>query len=337
MLKNAFIDWLTITQNHESSTSQRLPIVNTGVLVEYNAQGLPVFERYRPRQVLGSFDSSIRVSCNGNRVSLSGNIGRFSREDNLFGFGFTETIERANLLLATFDLPPFTGSEQISINEKRQGAIVSRLDFTVNYGTGSEHQARSAIRAISNITVSRVKKGNAGDESYWFANTRWMFKAYIKHLEMLKHGIAKDNQAYLFALENGILRLELELKKRLLSELNMNKLENITDEKLIDLFEQQTEFCRRYQRTNIEDVIEHLPTKSRIYAEAWFKGVDLKQTLSNGTLYRHAKILRDYNIDILAERNIDNFPVQVRFVDLQPIAVPDWYQHTADELIKKVA
>jgi hypothetical protein len=239
--------------------------------------------------------------------------------------------------LQSIGLPPFTPTIKISEYETRLGAVVSRLDFTINYATGSEHKARSAIRGLSNIAVSRVKRGTAGDESYWFANTRWMFKAYIKHLEMLKHSKNKHDAAFLFAKENGIVRIELELKKRLLSELNMNRIEHITDEKLLEIYESQTEFARRYQRTDIEDMSEHIPHKSRIFLEAWLKGSDLKQLLTNGTFYRQAKILREYGFDITAQRNIEDFPIQVRFIDLQPCEVPGWYQDTPDELIKKVA
>ena len=106
MLKNGFIDWLTISQFHQ--VSQPLPLVHQGVRVDYNEEGLPIFERASPKRYMGSFDTSVRISCNGYRVYLSGNVGRFSRPDNLFGFGINQTIERANYLLAMFDLPPFT-------------------------------------------------------------------------------------------------------------------------------------------------------------------------------------------------------------------------------------
>jgi hypothetical protein len=335
MLKNGFIDWLTISQFHQ--VEKPLPLVHQGVRVDYNAEGLPVFERASPKRMSGSFETSVRVSCNGYRVFLSGNVGRFSRKDNLFGFGIRQTIERANSILSLFELPPFTPHDRYPFREKRGGAVISRLDFTVNYSAGSEYKARQAVNWLSGLSVARVKKGRAGDESYWFANTRWMFKAYIKHLEMLKHGIAKEDPSYIYAAEQGILRLEIELKKRLLSDMNMNYLADITDDKLQHLFDEQTSFARKYHTDNYAEAFEHIPLKSRIYAESWLKGINLKNTVSNGTLYRHAKILREYGIDILADRNIEQFPVQVRIVDLIPCAVPDWYQNQPDDLIKKVA
>ena len=335
MLKNAFIDWLTITQHHQAS--EPLPIVQNGIRVDYNAEGIPIFERASPRQCIGSFDTSVRVSCDGFRVSLSGNVGRFARQDNLYGFGISQTIKRANAILALFYLPPFTVSQTLPNGETRLGASVSRLDFTVNYATGSEFKARQAINSFATLSVSRVKKGRAGDESYWFANTRYMFKAYIKHLEMLKHGASKDCPVYQYALNNGILRLELELKRRLLGELNMRRLEDITDEKLEAIFEKQTEFARKFTTDDFADALEHIPTKSRIYAESWHKGIDLKNTCSRATLFRHAKVLREYGIDILADRNIEHLTPQIRFVDLIPLPVPNWYHDTPDELIKKAA
>lgn len=335
MLKNGFIDWLTISQFHQ--VSKPLPLVHQGVRVDYDSEGLPIFERAKPRAYSGSFETSIRVSCNGYRVALSGNVGRFSRQDNIFGFGIRETIERANLILALFELPPFTAFDKHPFQDKRGGAVISRLDFTVNYSAGSEYKARQAINWLSSLSVARVKKGRAGDESYWFANTRWMFKAYIKSLEMLKHGTKQDDPAYLFAVQQGILRIEIELKKRLLSDMKLNYLADITDQKLQDLFDEQTAFARKYETNNYIDNFEHIPLKSRLYANAWLQGTDLKNNVSRATLFRHAKILREYGIDILADRNIEQFPVQVRIVDLTPCIVPDWYHQLPDDLTKKVA
>lgn len=170
-----------------------------------------------------------------------------------------------------------------------------------------------------------MKKGRAGDESVWWVNTRHMLKAYIKHIEMLKHGCAEDDPVYLWCKEQGVVRVEIELKKRLLHDEGLNKLENITDEKLIAIFETETEIFRRVDRSDEPDILDAIPAKSRIYAAAWFAGQDLMNLASERTLYRHAKILREYGIDIMEPRNIEQFPVKVQIVDLKPLSMPDWY------------
>lgn len=176
-----------------------------------------------------------------------------------------------------------------------------------------------------------MKRGQAGDESVWWANTRHMLKAYIKHLEMLKHGCSKDNELVQWLASQGVVRVEIELKKRLLSELGLNDLANLTDAKLEEIYEAQIEPFKRADRSGDLDIIDAIPQKSRVYAAAWLAGQDMRDMASQATLYRHAKVLRELGIDILAPRNIERFPIQVRFIDLEPLSIPDWYslEHAA--------
>jgi len=170
-----------------------------------------------------------------------------------------------------------------------------------------------------------MKKGRAGDESVWWSNTRHMLKAYIKHLEMLHHGAEKDEFAVNWCKEQGVLRMEIELKKRLLSELELNDIGNITDDKLVALFEEQTGVFRSVDRTDEPDILDALPSRYRMTAAAWLAGQDVSCLMSRATMFRHAAVLRDYGIDIMHARNIEKFPVKVRVIDLQPLVVPEWY------------
>lgn len=324
-----FIDWITASQHHPDGG---LPVLTGGVTVHYSAEGLPIFERNQSTRFTGSFDTSVRVGCDGFRISLSGNPGRLSRPDNVFNHGLQGTLEACNRILVELGLPPFTvaGTERPAgaareVAQPGRGCVVSRLDLTRNYSTGSESSARAFIRWLAGRSISRMKRGQAGDESVWWANTRHMLKAYIKHLEMLKHGAAKDDELVTWLKEQGVVRVELELKKRLLSELGLNDLVNLSDAKLLEIYEQQIEPFKRADRSGDEDVLEHVPPRSRAYAAAWLAGHDMKQMASERTLFRHAKVLRECGIDILAPRNVERFPVKVRFIELQPLARPDWY------------
>jgi hypothetical protein len=51
-----------------------------------------------------------------------------------------------------------------------------------------------------------------------------MIKAYIKHIEMEKHGMKTDDPVYEWCRDNGIVRVEVELKKRMLHDEGMHKL-----------------------------------------------------------------------------------------------------------------
>ena len=328
MLNAVFVDWLTASQYHFEGG---LPIITGGIIVHYDESGVPRYERNCPASFPGSYDTSLRIGCDGFRVSVSGNVGRFARQDNLYNFGWEGTKEAVNRILQSIGLPSFSVSTGEQIHQdtpwRSRGAVVSRLDVTANYATGSEARARACIRHMAARSVARMKKGRAGDESVWWANTRHMLKAYIKHLEMAAHGTRCDDQAYLWCLYEGVVRVELELKKRLLSELKLNDWGDITQEKLEDVYRTQTELLRALDLSDDEILMENIPIRSRVYAAAWLAGRDMAAMANVRTLYRHAKILREHGIDIFAEReNVKQFPTQVRFIDLVQLSVPDWYK-----------
>ena len=66
---------------------------------------------------------------------------------------------------------------------------------------------------------------------------------------------------------------------------------------------EQTDIFNAVDRSDEPDILDSIPTKSRVHAAAWMAGQDLRQLLSNGTFYRHARVLRDYGIDITEPRN----------------------------------
>lgn len=327
MFHEVFVDWITASQHHPEGG---LPIITGGLIVHYDASGLPRFERNCSASFTGSYDTAIRIGCDGFRVSLSGNVGRFSRKDNLFNYGWQGTKGACERILSCAGLPIFTGSSGVREHENfKRGAVVSRLDVTANYETGNESQSRAVIRWLAARSISRMKRGQAGDESVWWSNTRHMFKAYIKHIEMAAHGAEKDNQALLWCKERGVVRVEMELKKRLLSDLGLNDWDSLSQEKIEEIFHDQTQILKAVDRSDELDLIDSLPNRSRIYASAWLAGKDLRDMVGQATLYRHAKVLREYGLDILQVRNVNQFPTKVRIVDMKPLAVPDWYEAAA--------
>jgi hypothetical protein len=84
-----FIDWLTAAQYHSGGG---LPIIFSAIKSTFVTEGVCRSERAMPTSVSGSFDTAVRVGCNGSRVFISGNVGRFGRSDNLFNNSLREKI-----------------------------------------------------------------------------------------------------------------------------------------------------------------------------------------------------------------------------------------------------
>lgn len=322
MANEVFIDWLTITQHHPEGG---LPLLFNGLQVWYDREGNARHERTSPSRLVGSFDSALQLRCDGAFVSLSGNVGRFGREDNLFNHGWSGTLAAANRVVVSLGLPPFSSGCTGSDGTVTSGAKISRLDITSNFSTGNEGQARALIRWLGGRSIARMRKGQAADESVWWANTRHMVKAYIKHIELARHGKSEDEFVYQWCQSRGVVRVEIELKRRLLQELGLDRIDSITDQKIISIFHEQTELFRAVDRSDEPDILEGIPIRSRVFASAWLAGQDVRTLVSRATLFRHAKVLRDYGIDIFQPRNVSNFPVKVRIIDMQPLSMPDWY------------
>lgn len=320
-----FVDWISLSQLHPEGG---FPILVDGVVAQFDSLGNCRFERGISARVRGSYETSVAIRSDGFRVSLSGNVGRFGRPDNLFGLGWSEIVPACNGILQGLGLPAFsagdprTGSADGGTVGQR-GALVSRLDLTCNYSTGSDSQARAVIRWLSSRSVARMKRGFAGDESVWFSNTRHMLKAYRKGAEMKHH--KSDVEAAQWAEDQGIVRVEVELKKRLLSDLGLQDVGAISQEVLEELFVEQTEIFRRVDMSDEPDVLANIPARSRAYAAAWLSGHDVRGLSSRATVFRHAKVLREYGLDILEPRNLVSFPVKVRVVDLEPMVAPEWH------------
>ncbi|HYV61879.1 MAG TPA: phage/plasmid replication protein [Bryobacteraceae bacterium] len=321
-----FIDWVTLAQHHPKGG---LPILCRGVHSWADAQGITRLERISAASVGGSFGTAVLVGCDGAQVLLSGNVGRLSRPDNLFNLDWPATLAASNRVLLGIGLPPFTPADPVppqgDYARRAWGARLLRVDITCNFSAGSDPQAREVIRWIAGQSMKRVRRGQAGDSSVWWANTRRMFKAYRKGEELMAHGLPKDADAVRWCNELGIVRVEVELKRRRLQELDMTDPFLVTQGRVEEVFREETEILRRVDRSDEPDILNALPARSRAYAAAWLAGRDLAQLVSRSTLFRHAKVCREHGLDILTPRNVASFPVSVRVVELKAAPVPEWY------------
>jgi len=157
-----------------------------------------------------------------------------------------------------------------------------------------------------------------------------MFKAYLKGAELVAHGADPKSRVVQWCQDNGVVRVEVEMKRRLLSRLELERLDDITQERLEEAYEDETAILREVDRSDEPDILDVIPARSRAYAAAWLAGVDVTTIASRATLFRHAKACRAVGINILEPRNVVQFPTRVRIVELTPCVMPDWYSLEVD-------
>lgn len=337
-----FVDWLSIWQVHEPHAS-----LNSGAIITYDGAGQAVFERHRAARLRGSYSTSIAVKSDGRSVVVSGNVGRLGRPDNLFGYSPRDALAKANQALTYAGLPTFdehctvdVGASGAGVAGVGTGALsgafagrvnLSRVDITRNFSTGSPAAAAAVIRAISGKHIVRVKKGIAGEHSVWWSNTRYMLKVYIKHLEMEAKGCA-EGEAYSFAKAHGVVRVELELKRREIADLGWADFAVFCEAWKMGtvhlLFDEYSKMLNVNAVSGNAEFIDALPQRLRVVASAFLAGEDVKRIMSRASFYRYRKALLDYGVDIADERPV-RLNVQVRTVQLEPLQAPDWYWRVA--------
>lgn len=325
-----FIDWITVRQSF--AVEEPLPLLFRGVHSYHTSDGRCVSERLCAQSIRGSWDTAVAVQCDGANLLVSGNVGRFGRADNVFNYRWRETIEALERVLDALSLPRFSLVDHTRRNAHSAGktlpagALLSTVDVTRNYSAGSDAQAIAFIRHCSNLNVSRCKRGLAGDESVWWSNSRRMLKVYRKGPEMVAHGADPKSKLVQWCFDMGIVRPEVSMKRRLLSDLGLTSLGAVTDERLEQIYNEETAFLSKFDSSDDPDILSNIPPRSRAYAAAWLAGQDLSAFCSRATLYRHARTLSEYGLDIFSPRNVSQFPTKVRIIDLEPVAAPEWYE-----------
>ncbi|VEB43088.1 phage/plasmid replication protein, gene II/X family [Chromobacterium violaceum] len=358
--------WCGVLNPETGEVEPALPIVDSGVVGKWGRDmetgeinENPEWGAHGHLHIRGSFDSLVRVRCDGYTVEVEGNVGRLDRPDNVFNLDFDQTIEACNQLLARFRLPPFCKGERVR-NENPSdydrkhaissmmwtGATISELHVTQNYATGSAANADAFVRWLSTQSMSNIKRSRTSPESCTWGSEggRKKITAYIKHLEMLApghcHGRSKPqiklDPVYRYAQEQGIVRLELKAKRLMLRDAGLRYLGDITMSALVDLYQEHVGPLVGRVREDVTRLdIDCLPRKLRLTAACYLRGEDLRQHLSQATFYRHAKELRGYGIDIAEPlAKFEKISHVIKVIEATPLTAPDWYwQHQRDTFV----
>jgi hypothetical protein len=326
-----FVDWLTLEQDFDFD----VPEYCGGIVQASDVNGEIEWLTVQHSRVFGSYDTSLRIRSHGNRVTFSGNVSRFGRPDNVFGFDLGQCLQRVNAVLRRIGLPPFTMGQKFYAHVKTQdgmklvakwtGCRLTRIDLTRNYCTGSAANARAYLEFLATQqATARIKVGTHGDGETvdWGRGSRRVYaKAYIKAHELARHG--GPDQLIEWCNEVGLVRFELTVKATQLHTMGCNYLGGLDMGQLVELFQDRATVLTRAEHSH--DDLQELPSHLRSTARDWLAGDDVLSAMSRATFFRKRKALLPYGIDIAVRRNVVNFKPRVRVIELQPAARPLWY------------
>ena len=176
--------------------------------------------------------------------SRYGDVGVFGRHDNVFNYSFVDTIKKLNdLLVNDFELPPFTAGEdffrQVRFHRFKElkllrvwtGATLSRIDLTQNFFLGSPELAAEYMHYLASLKPTRMRTHINGSSdlietvNYGLNSKYRSGVVYNKALEFSRHKAdkLKHKEPYYLNLfnylnNNGVLRYELRLRQRYLTQ-----------------------------------------------------------------------------------------------------------------------
>lgn len=317
-------------------------------------------ERLRAAWIQGSHNTKVQVVSDGTLVQIKGNPGRFGRSDNVFNLGWDETLEACNRIMRTQGFDGFECGEPSANPEliwNPDGILASRPEFagfgvfpddggpgyqgarvwsihvTRNYCAGSEADALAVLNWLDTQSVARVKKKRLGRSTVVWGSLKYcQVEAYLKADEMMAHcrgeierQMMQQNPVYQWCRQNGVVRIEVKAAKDYLRDAGLTWAGDWTMAKVIKLFDERTEILHRI-KTDIEEFDPaNLPAHVACTAAAWLRGEDVSRIMSRTTFWRHARLLREYGIDIAEPRNVHSMPIRVRTIDLQAASAPEWY------------
>ncbi len=254
-----FFDWIKVEQefpNHE------MPIVAKrgyrGIDLDTGEDG---GINQSPVQHKGSYSTSIKITIRGSKLIFDGNISRWGRADNLFGYStLDQCMDSINALLKTIhpDLPLFTkfpkfdkGSDILSLNRQAgenekaglipQGAVFKRLDITSNRAVG-EGAVLDYIKAVSTQryrnSIPRLHtncrtcdwlspKGNATEIYPSVYDKAFELELHTEPKIKRQYGEESAEYKYLrkvidYCKSNGVARFEQKLHSQFLARHNLN-------------------------------------------------------------------------------------------------------------------
>ena len=310
--------------------------------MELESDDSPVWKTAKHLRVEGSFSTAVLVRSFAGQVELRGNVGRWCRADNVFNVDFNTTILRSNQIIDCYGLPHFCDDGEYWTDKdgvvRSNGAAVTRLDLTRNYSTGSQDDAVRYMAWLDGLSLPYIRRGRKVGSTtvQWGSNTgRYKLIAYNKAVEMVDHAKNEEHRAeikaskiYQYCLENGIVRVELKLGRLELEDKGLRFLGDITMEKLQAFFDEKVHFLHGAKVRDELDLAA-LPQHVRLTYSAYMSGVDVTQILSRATLFRHAKFLRVFGVDILSAPDVLRLKTQVREIHVQAVDAPEWYWQKA--------
>lgn len=341
-------DWLTISH----PLREAYPVVNDGQILKLNADGSHEWssECWLTLKCASS-DTSLRIKCDGQKVMMTGNIGRFGQSDNLNGHTVAECLVMwRDLLVEYFPARTVRTVKPLSQDEFNRGLVseivtehypalniadffapdvemlnrltgeielsgtrITRCDLAGNFYTDN-FASLTAMMMTRKLGQRAPRMGKYGAMwGYDSKRSNWLkAKLYDKTCELEGRRTPATGET--------TARFEVQLGSEILKRRGLHiesgwmegkNMENIT------YLEYSNQVFR--EQATAESWLE-IPSRIRQYAVLWRDGTPLRnQCQSDATYYRIRKQLLGYGIDASQPCNVMTLVRRIETVKVMPL------------------
>jgi hypothetical protein len=264
-----------------------------------------------------SSDTSIRITCDGNRLRFMGNIGRFQQKDNLHGLSVVDAIGRWTEVLSPygFDLSLF-GAVHAKGTPSEAGTTLSRVDLAGNYDV-DDFKSWCIVTMQKRLGRRLPLMGRYGPQ-WGYESKRsnwWKAKIYDKSAEMAGERGPRSGAT--------IARFEIQLGSEYLKREGLNYV-NAWNTRKEGASMAQIIYGRfsseLFKETATVETWHEIPPKLRQYAILWRDGNDIRTYFAHDSSYCRVKSkLREYGIDIGQPCNVMALTRRVRELTVTPL------------------
>lgn len=331
-------DWLTISHPLRSF----YPPVHDGMILKINKDGTRDWttECWETLKCPSS-DTSLRIKCDGYKIMLTGNIGRFGQADNLTGHTTAECVEKWRAVIGDYfpvrtlkkvnettgiitlerfeavDLSDFFGEDVELVNRSTgeielMGTRITRCDLAGNFFTDN-FASLTAMLMTRKLGQRPPRAGKYGPMwGYDSKRANWLkAKVYDKTCELEGRRTPATGAT--------TARFEVQLGSEILKRRGLHVLNGWKDKDMENvIFAEFSNQIFRDQAT-AESWLD-IPPRIRQYAVLWRDGVPLRnQCKSDATFYRVRKQLLEHGIDASQPCNVMTLVRRVEVVKVMPL------------------
>lgn len=310
-------DWLTISH----PLLVELPVVNDGQILRIKPDGSTEWttECWLTLKCASS-DTSLRLKCDGHKVMMTGNIGRFGQSDNLNGHTVSECLVMWQTLLTEFmpQVPPLFYPDVEMVNRatgevELMGTRITRCDLAGNFFTDN-FSSLSAMLMTRKLGQRPPRQGKFGPMwGYDSKRANWLkAKVYDKTCELEGRRTPASGAT--------TARFEVQLGSEFLKRKGLHTAVNWNDENDMEnvIFGEFSKQVFREQAT-AESWLD-IPPRIRQYAVLWRDGVSLEnQCKTKSTFLRIRRRLLEYGIDASQPCNVMTLVRRIEVVKVVPL------------------